>query len=61
MWRKRQTEQMMLLQHQGEMENFLGLLIHDTAYEIDDVKVLFLDQFPGEEHFFDEYVSNNVE
>jgi hypothetical protein len=51
----------MLLQNQGEMENFLGLLVHDTAYEIDDVKVLFLDQFPGEEHFFDEYVSNNVE
>ena len=61
MWRKRQTEQMMLLQNQGEMENFLGLLVHDTAYEIDDVKVLFLDQFPGEEYFFDEYVSNNVE
>ena len=31
MWRKRQTEQMMLLQNQGEMENFLGLLVHDTA------------------------------
>ena len=52
---------MMLLQNQGEMENFLGLLIHDTEYVIDDVRVLFLDQFPGEEHFFDEYVSNNVE
>lgn len=52
---------MMLLQNQGEMENFLGLLVHDTAYEIDDVMSLFLDQFPGEEHFFDEYVSNNVE
>ena len=61
MWRKRQTEQMLLLQTQGEMENFLGLLIHDTEYVIDDVRVLFLDQFPGEEHFFDEYVSNNVE
>ena len=61
MWRKRQTEQMMLLQNQGEMENFLGLLVHDTEYVIDDVRVLFLDQFPGEELFFDEYVSNNVE
>ena len=61
MWRKRQTEQLMLLQTQGEMENFLGLLIHDTEYVIDDVRVLFLDQFPGEEDFFNEYVSNNVE
>ena len=61
MWRKRQTEQMMLLQNQGEMENYLGYLVHNTEYVIDDVRVLFLDQFPGEEHFFDEYVSNNVE
>jgi hypothetical protein len=61
MWRKRQTEQMMLLQNQGEMENYLGLLVHDTSFEMDDVRALFLDQFPGEEHFFDEYVSNNVE
>ena len=61
MWRKRQTEQMMLLQNQNEMENFLSLLIHDTAYEIDDVRSLFLEQFPDEELFFDEYVSNNAE
>jgi hypothetical protein len=61
MWRKRQTEQMMLLQNQGEMENYLGYLVHNTEYVIDDVRVLFLEQFPGEEHFFDEYVSNNVE
>jgi hypothetical protein len=51
----------MLLQNQGEMENYLGLLVHDTSFEMDDVRALFLDQFPGEEHFFDEYVSNNVE
>jgi hypothetical protein len=61
MWRKRQTEQMMLLQNQGEMENYLGYLVHNTEYVIDDVRVLFLEQFPGEEDFFDEYVSNNVE
>jgi hypothetical protein len=61
MWRKRQTEQMMLLQTQGEMENYLGYLIHNTEYVIDDVRVLFLEQFPGEEDYFDEYVSNNVE
>jgi hypothetical protein len=61
MWRKRQTEQMMLLQNQGEMENYLGYLVHNTEYVIDDVRVLFLEQFPGEEDYFDEYVSNNVE
>ncbi len=61
MWRKRQTEQMMLLQNQGEMENYLGHLIHDTEYVIEDVKSLFLHQFPGQEHLFDEYVSNHVE
>ncbi len=61
MWRKRQTEQVMLLQNQGEMENYLGYLVHNTEYVIDDVRVLFLEQFPGEEDFFDEYVSNNVE
>jgi hypothetical protein len=43
------------------MESFLSLLIHDTAYEIDDVRSLFLEQFPDEELFFDEYVSNNAE
>jgi hypothetical protein len=52
---------MILLQNQGEMENYLGLLVHDTEYVIDDVRVLFLEQFPGEEDYFDEYVSNNVE
>jgi hypothetical protein len=61
MWRKRQTEQMMLLQNQGEMENYLGYLVHNTEYVIEDVRVLFLEQFPGEEDYFDEYVSNNVE
>lgn len=61
MFRKRQTEQVMIQQNEREMDQYLGTLVHDSEYELEDVKMLFLEEYPGEESYFDEYVSNHVE
>lgn len=55
MFRSKKTEQFNLIQHEREMERELTRML-DGDLDIDLARILFLEQFTGEEQFFDEFV-----
>lgn len=58
MFKSKFTENAGLIQLEREMESFISLLLEDNEIDVDDARVVFLEQFEGEEHFFDNYVDN---
>ena len=58
MWRKREVEQLMIREQQRDMEAYLVRMLEDTELDVDVVRELFLEQFPGEEHFFVDFLND---
>lgn len=58
MWRKREVEQLKIYEQQRDMEAYLVRMLEDTELDVDVVRELFLDQFPGEEYFFAEFLED---
>lgn len=58
MFKSKFTEQASLIQLEREMESFLNLLLEDSEIDIDTARDLFLQQFEGEEGFFEDYVES---
>lgn len=58
MFKSKFTENAGLVQLEREMESFISLLLEDNEIDVDDAREVFLEQFEGEEHFFDNYVDN---
>lgn len=56
MFRSKRTEQASLLEYEREMSSYVTLMLEDGSVDVEEVRAMFLDQFPGEESFFDECV-----
>jgi hypothetical protein len=61
MWRKREVEQLIMLEAQREMEAYLSRLLNDTELDIEQVRYMFEEQYPGEEQFFDNFLGDFLE
>ncbi len=57
MWRKRQVEQAMLMEEQRAMDEYLTTLLSDGELDVDTVRHLFLQQYPGEEYYMENFIS----
>ena len=60
MWRKRQVEQLMILEQEREMDKFLTFLLNDTELDIDAVRCLFLDQYPEEQPYMESFINDYI-
>ena len=58
MWRKREVEQARILQEQRSMDEYLAFLINDRELDIDQVRFMFLEQYPYEEHYMESFISD---
>lgn len=58
MWRKREVEQARLLQEQRAMDEYLSFLMNDSELDIDQVRFLFLEQYPQEEYYMESFISD---
>lgn len=58
MFKSKFTESANLIQLEREMESFISLLLEDNEINVNDAREVFLEQFEGEEFFFDSYVDN---
>lgn len=58
MWRKREVEQARLLQEQRVMDDYLAFLMNDSELDIDQVRFLFLEQYPQEEYYMESFISD---
>lgn len=58
MWRKREVMQLERAQLETEMDNFLSRLLNNENMNIDDVRELFLEQFPNEELHMESYITD---
>lgn len=52
------TEQAQFIQQEREMESLLSRLLDDDSIELDVAREIFLEQFEGEEYFFNDFVDN---
>jgi len=58
MWRKREVMQLERAQLETEMDNFLSRLLNNENMNIDNVRELFLEQFPNEELHMESYITD---
>jgi len=58
MWRKRQVEQAIMMEEQRSMDEYLTFLINDNELDVDQVRFLFLQQYPHEEHYMESFISD---
>lgn len=58
MFKSKFKENVGLIQLEREMESFISRLLEDDEIDIDEAREVFLEQFEGEEYFFDSYVDN---
>ena len=56
MWRKRQTLQLERVQLETEMDNFLSRLLNNENLDIDNIREIFLEQFPNEELHMESFI-----
>lgn len=58
MWRKREVEQVRIMEEQRAMDEFLTFLLEDRELDIDQVRFLFLEQYPHEEYYMESFISD---
>ena len=58
MWRKREIIQLERAQLEIEMDNFLSRLLNNENINIDDIRELFLEQFPNEGLHMESYITD---
>lgn len=58
MWRKREVEQVRIMEEQRAMDEFLTFLLEDRELDIDQVRFLFLEQYPHEENYMESFISD---
>lgn len=58
MFRSKFTEKANLIQLEREMEELISRLLEDNDVDLDVAREVFLEQFEGEEFFFNNYVDN---
>ena len=58
MWRKREIMQLERVQLETEMDNFLSRLLNNENKNIDDIRELFLEQFPNEENHMESFITD---
>jgi hypothetical protein len=58
MWRKREVEQLRIMEEQRAMDEFLTFLLEDRELDIDQVRFLFLEQYPHEEYYMESFISD---
>lgn len=58
MWRKREVEQVRIMEEQRAMDEFLTFLLGDRELDIDQVRFLFLEQYPHEEYYMESFISD---
>lgn len=56
MFKSKRTEQASLFEYEREMGKYIALMLEDETVDVEEVRAMFLDQFPGEDLFFEEYV-----
>lgn len=56
MFKSKFKENVGLIQLEREMEDLLSRLLEDNQIDIDTAREIFLEQFEGEEFFFNNYV-----
>lgn len=57
MFRSQVQLKLMREQKETSMSSYFYYLVEQTQFPIDDVKDMFLEEFPGEELFLDELIS----
>lgn len=58
MFKNKFKEQANLIQLEREMESLISRLLEDQQIDLDIAREVFLEQFEGEEDFFECYVEN---
>lgn len=58
MFRPRYHDVMVRQNLEREMDNFIGTMIESTSLTLTDIKDRFLEQFPEEEGYFEEFVTD---
>lgn len=58
MFKSKFTEKANLIQLEREMEDLITRLLEDDNIDLDVAREIFLEQFEGEEFFFNNYVDN---
>lgn len=58
MFRKRQVEQAMIMAQEREMEQYLNLMLDNHAMNVDEVREMFLQQYPHEYQFLEDYIED---
>jgi len=57
-FRSSRTEQMIFIQEQQAMDDYLSRLMNESDVDIDTVRFLFLEQFPGKEDYMETYIND---
>ena len=58
MFKSKFTEKANLIQLEREMEDLISRLLEDDNIDLDVAREIFLEQFEGEEYFFNNYEDN---
>ena len=58
MWRKREIEQARIIQEQRAMDEYLSFLLNDEKLDVDQVRFMFLDQYPHEEYYMESFITD---
>lgn len=58
MWRKREIEQARILEEQRAMDEYLSFLLNDEDLDVNQVRFMFLEQFPFEEHYMESFITD---
>lgn len=58
MWRKREVEQVRIMEEQRAMDDYLSFLLNDRELDVDTVRAMFLEQYPHEEYYMESFISD---
>lgn len=58
MWRKREIEQARIIQEQRAMDEYLSFLLNDEELDVDQVRFMFLEQYPHEEYYMESFITD---